>query len=317
LNASTLPWSAGGPSRQCTIRHSIRATGVGLHSGEPVLMRLRPGPVDSGVVFNRIDLAPAVSIPARLDHVVDTQRATTLGSGSARVATVEHLLAALAGLRIDNLQVDVSAAELPIMDGSAAPFVFLLQAAGIEEQAAPKRYLRILDDVCHEAGDVRARLRPHDGCRFEYTLQYDHPFFAGRALRCAVELSPTSFVKEVCRARTFGFLSEITYLKAQNLARGGSLDNAVVVDDRGVMNPGGLRCEDEFAKHKVLDAIGDVHLLGHPLIGAFSGHKSGHASNKALLARLMATPRAWKIVTADEVAANASLARFGARLGTG
>ena len=313
MNASTFAFAAGSRCRQCTIRHPIRATGIGLHSGEPVLVRLKPAPVDTGVVFNRVDFNPTVSIPARLDFVVDTQRATTLGRGGARIATVEHLLAALAGLGIDNLEVDVSAAELPIMDGSAQPFVFLLQAAGIREQPAAKRYVRIVDEVAFAERDVRLRLRPHDGCRFEYTLQYDHPFFGGRARQSAVELTPTSFVKEVSRARTFGFLSEITELKRRNLARGGSLENAVVVDDRGVMNAGGLRLEDEFGKHKILDAIGDAFLLGHPLLGAFSGHKSGHAGNYALLARLAATRHAWQVLTLDDVEAEepTSIARFG------
>lgn len=283
--------------KQRTLRNVIRATGVGLHTGEKVFITLRPAPVDNGIVFVRSDLDAPVSLKAHVKNVGDTTMATSLASGAVNISTVEHLLAAFSGLGIDNAFVDVSAPELPIMDGSAAPFVFLLQSAGIEEQPAPKRFMRIKKALSYCNGDIRAELKPYDGFRVEYTLVYDHPVFRKHAKTSAVELSSMSFVKEVSRARTFGFLADYEKLRANNLARGGSLDNAVVVDDYRIINDEGLRQEDEFVKHKILDAIGDLYLLGHSVIGSFSGYKSGHGPNNALLRQVLQDPDAYEIVT--------------------
>jgi UDP-3-O-[3-hydroxymyristoyl] N-acetylglucosamine deacetylase len=289
---------------QRTLKNVIRATGVGLHSGEIVYITLRPAPVDTGIVFVRTDLAQPVALRARAENVGEINMATTLTDGHVSISTVEHLLSALAGLGVDNAFVDVSAPELPIMDGSAAPFVFLLQSAGIEDQDAPKKFIRILKKVSYQHGDVTAELRPYDGFRVEYTLQYDHPVFKRHRKTAAVEVSTMAFVKEVSRARTFGFLADYERLRAMNLARGGSLDNTVVVDDYRILNDDGLRLEDEFVKHKILDVIGDLYLLGHSVIGAFSGYKSGHGSNKALMRKLLDDKDAWEIVTfADETQA--------------
>jgi UDP-3-O-[3-hydroxymyristoyl] N-acetylglucosamine deacetylase len=287
---------------QRTLNNVIRATGVGLHTGEKVFITLRPAPADTGVVFVRCDLDPPVSIPALVRNVGDTTMATTLTDGDVGISTVEHLMSALAGLGVDNVIVEVSAAELPIMDGSAAPFVFLLQSAGIEEQNAPKKFVRITKPVRYAEGDVVAELRPYDGFRVQYTLEYDHPVVRAQRRTACVEVSTMSFVKEVSRARTFGFLADYEKLRAMNLARGGSLDNAVVVDDRRILNDEGLRLADEFAKHKILDVIGDLYLLGHSLIGEFAGFKSGHGSNNALLRMLLADPEAWEIVTFENEA---------------
>jgi UDP-3-O-[3-hydroxymyristoyl] N-acetylglucosamine deacetylase len=284
---------------QRTLKNVIRATGIGLHTGEKVFLTLRPAPVDSGIVFVRTDLSEPVSIAARVGNVGDTTMATTLAKGDVTISTVEHLLAAFAGLGIDNAYVDVSAPELPIMDGSAAPFVFLLQSAGVEEQPAPKKFIRIRKTVSYRDGDVSVELKPHDGLRVEYTLLYQHPVFESHQKHAVVDFSTTAFVKEVSRARTFGFLAEYEKLRSMNLARGGSLDNAVVVDDYRILNEEGLRLEDEFVKHKILDAIGDLYLLGHSLIGAFSGYKSGHGSNNALLRKLLEDSDAYEIVTFD------------------
>lgn len=297
---------------QRTLKNVIRATGVGLHTGEKVYLTLRPAPVDTGIVFVRTDLDPPVSIRARVENVGDTTLATTLTDGRVSVSTVEHLMAAFAGLGVDNAFVDVSAPELPIMDGSAAPFVFLLQSAGIEEQNALKKFVRIVKPVRYSQGDVSAELSPYEGLRVDYTLLYDHPVFRKHTKRARVEFSTMAFVKEVSRARTFGFLADYEKLRAMNLARGGSLDNAVVVDDYRILNDEGLRLADEFAKHKILDAIGDLYLLGHSVIGAFSGHKSGHGPNNALLRKLLADQEAWEIVTFDDETA-APIA-FGRRL---
>lgn len=285
---------------QRTLKNVIRATGVGLHTGEKVYLTLRPAPVDTGIVFVRTDLAEPVSIPARAEYVGDTTMATTLTDGRVSISTVEHLMAAFAGLGVDNAFVDVSAPELPIMDGSAAPFVFLLQSAGIEEQDAPKKFIRIKKPVSVTQDDITVRLTPYDGFRVEYTLLYDHPVFHKHKKTACVEFSTMAFVKEVSRARTFGFLAEYEKLRSMNLARGGSLDNAVVVDDYRILNDDGLRLEDEFVKHKILDAIGDLYLLGHSLIGAFAGFKSGHGPNNALLRNVLADRDAWEIVTFDD-----------------
>jgi UDP-3-O-[3-hydroxymyristoyl] N-acetylglucosamine deacetylase len=288
--------------RQRTLKNVIRATGVGLHTGTKVYLTLRPAAADTGIVFRRVDLDPPVDIPACPARVGDTRLSTTLEADGARVSTVEHLLSAFAGLGIDNAYVDVSAAEVPIMDGSAGPFVFLLQSAGIEEQNRPKRFIRIKRTVAVEDGDKFARFEPFDGFRVGFSIDFEHPAFTSRAQSAVVDFSSTSFVKEVSRARTFGFLRDIEALRAQNLALGGSLDNAVVVDDFRVLNDDGLRYEDEFVKHKILDAIGDLYLLGHPLIGAFVGHKSGHALNNRLLRALLAQADAWEEVTFDDPA---------------
>ncbi len=282
---------------QRTLKNVIRATGVGLHTGEKVYLTLRPAPVDTGIVFIRTDLDELVSLRAHAENVGDTTMATSLTNGEVEISTVEHLMSAFSGLGIDNAYVDVSAPELPIMDGSAAPFVFLLQSAGAEEQPAPKKFVRIKKTVRYAQGDVTVELRPYNGFRIEYTLLYDHPVFRKHKKSACVEFSTMSFVKEVSRARTFGFLADYEKLRSMNLARGGSLDNAVVVDDYRILNDEGLRLEDEFVKHKILDAIGDLYLLGHSMIGAFSGHKSGHGSNNALLRKLLADKDAFEIVT--------------------
>lgn len=287
------------PLLQRTLKNVIRATGVGLHTGDKVYLTLRPAPADTGIVFVRTDFDEPVVIPARAENVGDTTMATTLTTGSISLSTVEHLMSAFAGLGIDNAYVDVSAPELPIMDGSAAPFVFLLQSAGIEEQDAPKKFLRILKAVSYSHGDITVELKPYDGFRVEYTLEYDHPVFDHHRRKACVEFSSMAFVKEVSRARTFGFLADYEKLRAMDLIRGGSLDNAVVVDDYRILNTEGLRQEDEFVKHKILDAIGDLYLLGHSVIGAFSGYKSGHGPNNQLLRKLLAEEDAYEIVTFD------------------
>jgi UDP-3-O-[3-hydroxymyristoyl] N-acetylglucosamine deacetylase len=285
--------------RQRTLKNTIRATGIGMHTGDKVVVTLRPAPVDAGIVFSRTDTKPPVEIPALVGHVGDTTMATTLSSSGVRISTIEHLMAAFAGLGIDNAFVEVDAAELPIMDGSAAPFVFLIQSAGIVDQDAPKKFIRILEETTYSDGDITVRLSPYNGFRVEYTLLYDHPVFHKHTKTASVDFSSTAFVKEVSRARTFGFLADFEKLRGMDLARGGSLDNAVVVDDFRILNEEGLRLEDEFVKHKILDAIGDLYLLGHSVIGAFSGYKSGHASNNALLRRVLANRSAWDVVTFD------------------
>ncbi len=289
--------------RQRTLKNTIRATGVGLHSGDKVYLTLRPAAVDTGIVFRRVDLDPPVDIRATPENVGETQLSTTLVDGDARVATVEHLLSALAGLGIDNCYVDLSAAEVPIMDGSAGPFVFLLQSAGIAEQNAHKRFIRIKKKVEVREGDKWARFSPYEGFKVGFEIDFDHPVFKRHRQVAEIDFSSTSFVKEVSRARTFGFMRDIEFLRERNLALGGSLDNAIVVDDFRVLNEDGLRYEDEFVKHKILDAIGDLYLLGHSLIGAFSGYKSGHALNNHLLRTLLADEAAWEEVTFDDAAA--------------
>jgi UDP-3-O-[3-hydroxymyristoyl] N-acetylglucosamine deacetylase len=283
--------------KQRTLKNVIRATGVGLHTGEKVLLTLRPAAADTGIVFRRIDLDPPVDIRACANNVGDTLLSTTLVNGNVRISTVEHLLSAFAGLGIDNAYVDVSAPEVPIMDGSAGPFVFLIQSAGVEEQNAPKRFVRIKKPVIVEDGDKRAMFEPFDGFKVSFGIEFDHPAFRDRVQSATVDFSSTSFVKEVSRARTFGFLRDIEMLRTRKLALGGSMDNAIVVDDYRILNEDGLRYEDEFVKHKILDAIGDLYLLGHSLIGEFSGYKSGHGLNNRLLRTLMADVSAWEDVT--------------------
>ena len=286
--------------KQRTLKNSIKATGVGLHTGDKVLLNLRPAAPNTGIVFRRTDLDPVAEIEARADHVGDTSLSTTLTKNGVRVSTVEHLLSAFAGLGIDNAYVDVSAPEVPIMDGSAAPFVFLIQSAGIVEQNAAKRFVRILRPVQVTDGEKKAAFVPFDGFKVNFGIEFDHPAFVDRPRTASIDFSSTSFVREVSRARTFGFLNDIEMLRENNLAMGGSLDNAVVVDDYRVINEDGLRYDDEFVKHKILDAIGDLYLLGHSLIGAFHGYKSGHALNNQLLLALLADETAWEEVVFEE-----------------
>jgi UDP-3-O-[3-hydroxymyristoyl] N-acetylglucosamine deacetylase len=287
--------------RQRTLKNVIRATGIGLHTGEKVYLTLRPAGADVGIVFRRVDLPIPEEIKACPQNVGDTQLSTTLGKNGVRISTVEHLLSAFAGLGIDNAYVDVSAPEVPIMDGSAGPFVFLIQSAGIKEQNVSKRFIRIKHSVVVEDGDKWARFDPFDGFKVGFTIEFEHPMFKGRRQHAIVDFSTTSYVKEVSRARTFGFMRDIEQLRERRLALGGNLDNAVVVDDYRVLNEDGLRYEDEFVKHKILDAIGDLYLLGRSLIGGFSGFKSGHALNNCLLRALLADSSAWEEVTfADE-----------------
>jgi len=286
--------------KQRTLRNVIRATGVGIHTGQKVYMTLRPAAVDTGIVFRRTDLAEPVDIEARAENVGDTSLSTALVRDGVRVSTVEHLLSAMAGLGIDNAFVDVSASEVPIMDGSAGPFVFLIQSAGIEEQEAPKRFIRIRKTVRVEDGDKWAQFQPFDGFKVGFSINFSHPIFTQRISKAEIDFSTTSFVKEVSRARTFGFMRDIEMLRARNLVLGGSMDNAIVLDDYRVLNEDGLRYEDEFVKHKILDAIGDLYLLGRSLIGAFYGHKSGHELNNRLLRTLIADRSAWEEVVFED-----------------
>ncbi len=289
--------------RQRTLKTSVRATGVGVHTGRKVTMVLRPAPVDTGIVFCRSDLPGNPAVPARALNVSNTTMATVIEKDGARVSTVEHLMAAFAGLGIDNAFVDVSGEEVPIMDGSAGTFVFLLQSAGIEEQAAPKRYIRILKPIALEQGDKKVRLEPFNGFKVGFSIEFDHPVFAAGTSEVEVDFAEVSFVREVSRARTFGFTQDVEAMRARGLGRGGSLDNVIVIDDFRVLNADGLRMQDEFVMHKALDAVGDLYTLGHPLIGAFYGHKSGHALNNLLLRKLLAERDAWEEVTFDRLEA--------------
>ena len=286
--------------RQRTLKNTIRATGVGLHSGEKVFLTLKPAAANTGIIFRRVDLDPVAEVEARAERVGETMLSTTLIRAGVRVATVEHLMSAMAGLGLDNCYVELSAAEVPIMDGSAGPFVFLLQSAGIIEQDAPKRFTRIKREVIVEEEDKWASFTPFEGFKVSFTIAFNHPVFEGRSQSASVDFSSTSFVKEVSRARTFGFMRDIEALRSMNLALGGSVDNAIVVDDYRILNQDGLRYNDEFARHKVLDAIGDLYLMGSSLIGEFRGYKSGHDLNNKLLRRLIAEEDAWEVVTFDE-----------------
>jgi UDP-3-O-[3-hydroxymyristoyl] N-acetylglucosamine deacetylase len=286
--------------RQRTLKNVIRATGVGLHTGKKIYLTLRPAAANTGIVFRRIDLEPAVEIRAHPENVGETQLSTTLRKGDVRISTVEHLLSALAGVGIDNAYVDVSADEVPIMDGSAGPFVFLIQSAGVVEQNKAKRFFSIRRPVRVEDGDKWAMLEPFDGFKVGFTIQFMHPAFPARNCEAEIDFSATSYVKEISRARTFGFMRDVERLRRNNLILGGSLDNAVVVDEFRVMNDDGLRYQDECVKHKILDAIGDLYLLGHSLVGSFSAHKSGHALNNRLLRSLLAKTDAWELVTYDQ-----------------
>jgi UDP-3-O-[3-hydroxymyristoyl] N-acetylglucosamine deacetylase len=288
--------------KQRTLKNSIRATGVGLHSGKKVLMVLRPAPANFGIVFRRTDLDDSADIRATAGNVSETTLGTSLTNGSATVSTVEHLMSALAGLGVDNLVIELSAGEVPIMDGSAGPFVFLLQSAGIEEQNAPKRFVRIKKSVKVEDGDKWARFDPYDGFKVNFEIEFDHPVFKRRSQVATMDFSTTTFLREISRARTFGFMRDLEYMRARNLALGGNLDNAIVLDDYRVLNEDGLRYEDEFVKHKILDAIGDLYLLGHSLLGEFSGFKSGHGLNNRLLRTLVEDASAWEEVTFETLA---------------
>lgn len=287
--------------RQRTLKNTIRATGIGLHTGKKVYLTLSPAPVDAGVVFRRVDCTPEVVIEGHPLNVQETELATSLGKDGVKISTVEHLMAALAGLGIDNCFVDVSADEVPIMDGSAAPFVFLVQSAGILEQSAPKKFIRIKRAIEVRDGEKWARFEPFDGFKVRFTIDFDHPLFHEDLQTSEVDFSTTSFVREISRARTFGFTRDIEALRKRDLALGGSLDNAIVVDEYRVLNEDGLRYRNEFVKHKILDAIGDLYLLGHSLIGSFSGYKSGHALNNRLLRELLVNENAWEEVTFDDV----------------
>jgi UDP-3-O-[3-hydroxymyristoyl] N-acetylglucosamine deacetylase len=287
--------------RQRTLKNVIRATGVGLHTGEKVFLTLRPAAINTGIVFRRIDLKPVVDVKAILDNVSSTRMSTTLERDGVRISTVEHLMSAFAGLGIDNVFVDLTAAEVPIMDGSAGPFVFLIESAGIEEQRAPKQFIRIKQTVEIRDGDKWAKFDPYDGFKVDLTIDFDHPVVQSSQQHASIDFSEASFIKDVSRARTFGFLDEVEALQEAGLARGGSLDNAIVMDAFHILNDDGLRYRDEFVKHKILDAVGDLYLLGHLLVGAFSAHKSGHSMNNGLLRRLLETESAWEYVSFDDV----------------
>ncbi len=286
--------------KQRTLKTVINATGVGLHTGKKVFLTLRPAPINSGIIFRRIDLKVPVNIIASAENVGDTRLSTTLVNGNVKVSTVEHLLSAIAGLGIDNAYIDVSAAEIPIMDGSAGPFVLLIQSAGIEEQNAPKQYIRIKRPVEVERGDQWARFEPFDGFKVSFKIDFKHPVFKRSRQDIEIDLTESAFVKEVSRARTFGFMQDMEMLREHQLALGGGLDNALVVGDYRILNEDGLRYEDEFVRHKVLDAVGDLYLAGHPLIGAFIGYKSGHGLNNMLVRTLLAETDAWELVRCDD-----------------
>ncbi|MBZ1351778.1 UDP-3-O-acyl-N-acetylglucosamine deacetylase [Alcaligenaceae bacterium LF4-65] len=291
--------------RQRTIKQLVKTTGVGLHSGRRVELTLRPAAPNTGIVFHRIDLPEVVDLPAQAGMVKDTRMASVLGQGAARVSTVEHLMSALAGLGIDNLHVDLTAEEVPIMDGSAATFVYLLRSAGIEEQAVPKQFLRVLKPVEIREGEGDqakwARLEPHEGFSLAFSIDFQHPAIDSTASFAEIDFATHSYVKEIARARTFGFVNEVEALRSAGLARGGSLDNAIVMDEYRVLNVDGLRYDDEFVKHKILDAVGDLYLIGKPLVARYVACKSGHAINNQLVRALLAQQDAWELVTYSSV----------------
>ena len=288
--------------RQRTLQESIRSTGVGLHSGNKVTMQLSPAPVDKGIVFRRTDLSPIRDIPARADQVDETDLSTSLGRGDFQVTTVEHLLSALCGLGIDNAFIEIDSPEVPIMDGSAGPFVYLLQTAGVQEQSAAKRFIRVTREITVSDGDKVATLRPYEGFRVTFAIDFDHPVFKEQIGHAALDISSEAFVREISRARTFGFVHEFEYMRSRGLARGGSVDNAIVVDDYRILNEGGLRYDDEFVKHKILDAIGDLYLAGHQLLAEYEGVKSGHALNNRLVRALFEQPQCWEWATFEDPA---------------
>ena len=288
---------------QRTLKNVVRATGVGLHSGDTVYLTLRPAPENHGIQFKRVDLDPPVTIAANADSVSQTTLSTCLSSpDGVQVSTVEHLLSALSGMGVDNALVECNAPELPIMDGSASPFVFLIQSAGLREQTAPRQYLKILKSIeVTDAGKL-ARLEPFEGFRITFSIEFDHPVVDKGSCQTVVDVDEASFISEVSRARTFGFMRDLDYLKANNLARGGSLANAIVVGEDRILNDDGLRQNDEFVKHKVLDALGDLYLAGYPIIGHYRGERSGHALNNRLLRTLFADPSNYALVSFDRVA---------------
>lgn len=286
--------------KQRTLKNTIRATGVGLHTGDKVYLTLRPAEPNTGIRFRRVDLEEPVTIDATPENVGETTLSTTLVQNNIKISTIEHLLSAFAGLGIDNAIIDLSAPEVPIMDGSAGPFVFLLQSAGVEEQDSPKQYIRIKRPIRVEEDDKWAAFEPFNGFKVTFTIDFEHPAFKDHLKTAVMDFSSTTFVKEVSRARTFGFMKDIDMLRQNNLALGGSLDNAIVVDDDKILNEDGLRYADEFVKHKILDAIGDLYLLGHSLIGEFIGYKSGHGLNNKLLRALLKDRDAWEMVTFDD-----------------
>lgn len=287
-------------ARQRTLKNEIRATGVGLHTGQKVFLTLRPAPVNSGIVFRRTDLNPPVDIPATATSVGDTTLSTSINNRGETVSTIEHLMSAMAGMGIDNAIVELSANEVPIMDGSAGPFVFLIQSAGVVEQNAAKKFIKIIKPIKIEDGDKYVHFKPYDGFKVNFTIEFDHPVFQDRKLDACVDFSSTSYVKEISRARTFGFMHEFEYLRSKGLVKGGSVDNAIVVDQYKILNEDGLRYEDEFVKHKILDAIGDLYLLGYGLIGEYSAYKSGHGLNNKALRQLLEQKDKWEFVTFDD-----------------
>lgn len=287
--------------RQRTLKNAIRATGVGLHTGQKIYLTLLPAEVDTGIVFRRVDLDPPVEIPATAHNVGETTLSTCLVKDGVKVSTVEHLLSAMAGLGIDNAVIELNAPEVPIMDGSAGPFVFLMQSAGVQEQNAPKKFVRVTKPVELQDGDKTAKFLPFDGFKVNFSIAFDHPVFEGRTSEATVDFSSGSFIREISRARTFGFMHEIEYLRSKGLARGGSMDNAIVVDEYRILNEDGLRFEDEFVKHKILDAIGDLYLLGNGLLAEYRAHKSGHSLNNRVLRKLMEQADAWEYVTFDSL----------------
>ncbi len=298
---------------QRTLKSLTKAVGVGLHSGQRVELTLRPAPPDTGIVFRRIDLPQPVDIAISAQAVTDTRMASTISSGNAKVHTVEHLMSACAGLGLDNLYIDITAEEVPILDGSAASFVFLLQSAGIELQAAPKRFVRVIRPVEVREGEGAnvkwARLDPYEGYKLSFEIDFDHPAVDSTGQRVEFDMSSGTYTRDIARARTFGFTKDVEMMRTSGLALGGGLDNAIVMDDYKVLNSEGLRYKDEFVKHKILDAMGDLHLLGRPLLAAYSAFRSGHAMNNRLLRELLAHQEAWEVVTfEDETRAPAGFA---------
>ena len=289
--------------RQRTLKSIVKATGVGLHGGRKVNLVLRPAAPDTGVVFHRVDLDPPLSMPADPYAVCDTRMCSGLEKEGEKVGTVEHLMSALAGLGIDNVHVEVDAPEIPILDGSAAPFVFLLQSAGIEEQPAPKTFLRVKKAVEYVEGDKWVRLEPYDGFRLEFSILFNHPAIDNTSTKVVVDFAEHSYIRDVARARTFGFMQDVEMMRAHGLALGGSLDNAIVMDEYRVLNVEGLRYADEFVKHKVLDAIGDLYLCGHPLLASYSAYKAGHALNNQVLRVLLEDAEAWELVRFEQESA--------------
>ena len=286
--------------KQRTIKNPIKAVGVGLHSGQKVILQLKPAPPNSGINFVRSDLRPVVIIPAIFEYVGDTTLSTTLFKKGTRVSTIEHLLSAVAGLGLDNLIIEVDGPEIPLMDGSAGPFVFLIQSAGIEEQDAIKKFIKVKEEVKVESAGTYASIKPFDGFKVSFTIEFDDPIISKYASNSTIDFSSTSFVKEVCRARTFGLMKDLDYLQSQDLALGASVKNAIAVGEEGIINEGGLRFDDEFVKHKMLDAIGDLYLLGHNLIGEFTGFKSGHSLNNELLRKILDSEDAWELVDFED-----------------